>query len=843
MATLDISSSSLRGAPSPHTPATSSAALELDRVAAVARVLMRGAAAFVALADDEGLVIRGADGLPSPSAKPLDVDALPSCAAAMHTGRVQTTNRLTPGEREQLEAALGCDVRQLVVAPLTADGISRGVVACVNAESGRFSVNDAEGLKHLGALAGAWSRVEARSHAERRGALEASVLAELVRQLNETLDVDHVASLIAADAVRLLDAQGAVLTIRDGNDLIAVAAAGAARTELGRRVPIASTISGEALRLGQAVRSRNVFWVPYWTTTHATVSNAAPNAIAVPLRAGDASIGALMVYGSTADFTDHDATMLEALASHAGVALHNAQLFAAQGEERALAEAGAALARAALDAPSVAATATQVVDIVARAIQPAGLALGVRLPAGDALICAAAYGRLQPLVGQPMPLDDQLTSTGAATLPAEAWGCDPATDCVQAIPLLSGNRVIGVLVAALATQRRDRMTAGMERLAEPITLALDVATRAEEDRERSEREQLLASALATMDQPVFILDLARRIRYANGAAESEYGYVADELTRLSFDELVASSAPARRVDAAHLAIPGSTWKTEQVHQRKDGSRFPAAVVLSYIRDAAGDVCGQVVHLRNVTDEQRIEAQLRQSEKLAALGELVAGVAHEVNNPLAGISALAELMLEDSLSPELRESARLIKRESDRASSVVRDLLTFARKEGQARDPVDLGEVVRLATRLRAFNLRRREIRLELDLDPATPLVRGDASQLQQVVLNLIVNAEHAMQESKVRRLVVRLGPTAAGAYLAISDTGTGMTEEVKQRVFEPFFTTKPPGQGTGLGLSVSYGIVQAHGGSIGVESEPGAGTTFTIILPAAQAGRPAVHEP
>lgn len=837
MATFEISTPSLTSSDASPTPP---AAQELERVAEVARVLMRAAAAFVGLVDDEGLIVRAVAGLSSASTEPLDLDALPSCAAAMHTGRAQTVNRLSTTEREHLDAALGRDIRQLAVVPLTGDGSPLGVLACVNAESGRFSVNDAEALKELGRVAGALCRAELRTHAAGRGALEASVLAGLVRQLNETLDVDHVASLIAADAVRLLDAHGAVLSLRDGNDLMAIAAAGAAHTELGRRVPITSTISGEALRLGQAVRSRNVFWVPYWSTTHATVSESAPNAIAVPLRAGDAAMGALMVYGTTArDFTDHDTMLLEALASHAAVALHNARLFSAQSEERALAVAAAALARAALDAPSLAATAAEVVDIVARATQPDGLALGIRPPGIETMVCMAACGRLERLVGEPIPLPDQLTGAGVTVLPAP----DASGGPLHAMPLLSGNRVTGVLVAALGERQQEQATRGIERLAEPVTLTLEVAARTEEDRERAEREQLLASALATMDQPVFILDLDRRIRYANGAAAAEYGYDAEALTRLSFDALVASSAPARRVDSMHVTIPGSTWKTEQVHQRRDGSRFPATVVLSYIRDSSGDVCGQVVHLRNVTDELRLEAQLRQSEKLAAIGELVAGVAHEVNNPLAGISALAELMLEDSLSPELLESARLIKREADRASNVVRDLLTFARKEGSPRAPVDLGEVVRLAARLRAFNLRRREVRLELDLDPRTPLVRGDASQLQQVVLNLIVNAEHAMQDAKVRRLDIRTGPTAAGAYLAISDTGTGMSEEVRQRVFEPFFTTKPPGQGTGLGLSVSYGIVQGHRGSITVESEPGIGTTFTITLPAAQGGKPADIDP
>jgi signal transduction histidine kinase len=154
-----------------------------------------------------------------------------------------------------------------------------------------------------------------------------------------------------------------------------------------------------------------------------------------------------------------------------------------------------------------------------------------------------------------------------------------------------------------------------------------------------------------------------------------------------------------------------------------------------------------------------------------------------------------------------------------------------------RAPVDLGDVIRLATRLRTHSLRAADISLELELDPCTPPVLGDAARLQQVVLNLIINAEHALRDVAGRRLLIRTMPGGAAAervVLTVSDSGVGMTGDVRRRAFEPFFTTKPAGQGTGLGLSVSFGIIRAHEGTITVESEPGRGTTFTIVLPAAR---------
>ena len=250
-------------------------------------------------------------------------------------------------------------------------------------------------------------------------------------------------------------------------------------------------------------------------------------------------------------------------------------------------------------------------------------------------------------------------------------------------------------------------------------------------------------------------------------------------------------------------------------------------------------------------DDAMSEQLRQAEKMAALGELVAGVAHEINNPLTGISAFAELLLDEPLTADQRESARLIKREADRAVAVVRDLLVFSRKAEPATLPVDVNAIVERTLRARAYALRDAGIAVHVDLDVALPRVRGDESKLQQVILNMLLNAEYALRDAADRRLEVRTRRVAAhpgpamgnvageiagmGAervVVEITDSGPGMAHETLARVFEPFFTTKPPGEGTGLGLSVSYGIVQTHGGEIVARSAPGAGATFEVLLPA-----------
>jgi PAS domain S-box-containing protein len=347
----------------------------------------------------------------------------------------------------------------------------------------------------------------------------------------------------------------------------------------------------------------------------------------------------------------------------------------------------------------------------------------------------------------------------------------------------------------------------------------------------AERERLLASALATLIEPVFIIGLDHRTQYANAAAARAYGYAVNEMLGWSLWELRATERVLDRAAVEEALERDGAWSGESVHRRRDGSCFPVALACTLIRDETGQRLGFVVRVRDLTDEWRLAEQLRQTEKLAALGELVAGVAHEVNNPLTGISAFAQLLLEETMSDEQRDSIRLIKREADRAVGVIRDLLVFSRKTQSRAVPVDVNACLEQTIRLRAHGFRSSGIEVITDLDPALPAVRADEQRLQQVFLNLIVNAEHALQQRPERRLTVRTRTVDTWMEIEMCDTGVGMTPEVLAHIFEPFFTTKPEGTGTGLGLSVSYGIVHSHGGTLTAESAPGAGATFRVRLP------------
>ena len=235
----------------------------------------------------------------------------------------------------------------------------------------------------------------------------------------------------------------------------------------------------------------------------------------------------------------------------------------------------------------------------------------------------------------------------------------------------------------------------------------------------------------------------------------------------------------------------------------------------------------------------MEERLLQSQKLAALGELSASIAHEINNPLAIIRQEAEIMgltLKKAEPPEecdreeLQESVRVIVQQVDRCAEIIRNLLDFARKREPVVQAVDLNRVVEDMTRLVEKEARNNNIEIERRYDPELPLIYSDAPELRQVALNLLSNAAQAIGKDGVITIITR--PVGGNAVeLVIEDTGCGISAENLGKIFEPFFSTKPPGQGTGLGLSISHGLIQQLGGSIRVRSAVGRGTSFTITLP------------
>ncbi len=230
----------------------------------------------------------------------------------------------------------------------------------------------------------------------------------------------------------------------------------------------------------------------------------------------------------------------------------------------------------------------------------------------------------------------------------------------------------------------------------------------------------------------------------------------------------------------------------------------------------------------------VQERLLQSEKMSSVGQLVSGVAHELNNPLTGIMGFAQLLLLGDLEDGARRQVETIYQEADRASKIVSNLLTFARRRRAQKELTNLNTLIERVLELRNYDLRVRNIEVECALDPALPDTMVDANQLLQVFLNIIINAEQAMRaagEDAAGTLRVRTWSGAGAVSVSFADSGPGMSPETLRRVFDPFFTTKEAGDGTGLGLTISYGIIEEHGGRIWAESATGRGTAFTIELP------------
>jgi two-component system NtrC family sensor kinase len=279
-----------------------------------------------------------------------------------------------------------------------------------------------------------------------------------------------------------------------------------------------------------------------------------------------------------------------------------------------------------------------------------------------------------------------------------------------------------------------------------------------------------------------------------------------------------------------------TLETGQTTQRNE-RRYVGDDVFEWeintypIRDDNDRIIQAVLMEQDVTERRRLEAILTQSEKLAAIGQLAAGVAHEINNPLTAIIANAQI-LHRELPPnsDLQESVDLIARAGARATQVVRNLLDFARKEEYHLGVTDPNETIERALELIQHEILSRGIRLEFNPDPNLPPILASQDHLQSVWLNLLLNAIDSLDKTpaEVHITTLRIGNEI---HVKVSDNGKGIPSDRLTRIFEPFYTTKAAGRGTGLGLSVSHRIVRQHGGRIGVESQVGVGSTFTVVLP------------
>ena len=366
-------------------------------------------------------------------------------------------------------------------------------------------------------------------------------------------------------------------------------------------------------------------------------------------------------------------------------------------------------------------------------------------------------------------------------------------------------------------------------------------------KQAQEELNLLATALEQAWECIVITDRNASILYANPAFERTTGYsIAEVLGRNPRLLQSGKHDPEHYRELWECLQQGRVWRGHFIDRRRDGSLFEQDSTITPLNNGAGEVVNFIGVMRDVTEKMHMERQLRQSQKMEAIGTLAGGIAHDFNNILTAINGYAELSLLPGTTPgRLRSNLEQVLRAGARARDLVSQILSFSRQTEQEMRPVGLTPIIKEAVRfLRASLLASIEIRQHIDAD--SDVVLADPTQLHQVLMNLCTNAGYAMRDTggvldiRLSRITYDGGVAfgharlKSGTYLrlSVSDTGHGMEQDILEHIFEPYFTTKSRGDGTGLGLAVVHGIVQNHGGVITAYSEPGRGSMFEVMLPA-----------
>ena len=461
------------------------------------------------------------------------------------------------------------------------------------------------------------------------------------------------------------------------------------------------------------------------------------------------------------------------------------------------------------------------------------------------LLVTAAEGTLAALAGRTVRSDDPgliARSAGRERLELVHNSSGEPTELVEgvavdsaaAVPLRAHGVVVGTLVIA---NPRDGAFAPQDiRLLSTVAThaAIVIANARFFEMVRHAKEQW-ETAFDALSEGIAVVDAAGRVSRANRAFAALLGAPVPAVIGCDLADALLGPSPAlvellavvRHGERAQPLVLRSATLGRTI--RVNAASIPAANDQSV-----------VVLVEDVTDQHAMEAQLIQSEKLAAVGQLVSGVAHELNNPLTSIAGLSEFLLEQKdLGTKDRGHLRVIHEQADRAGRIVRNLLTFARKGPAERVAVDLNDVIQATLLLMSYDFQLKGIAIEKELAPLPPVL-GDRHALQQVAINLLNNAAQAVAQNppeRPRDIHVRTWADDR-VHLRVADSGPGIADDVLPHLFTPFFTTKEPGQGTGLGLSITYSIVEAHNGRIAVERPPEGGVAFLVDLPLASAAAP-----
>lgn len=389
-------------------------------------------------------------------------------------------------------------------------------------------------------------------------------------------------------------------------------------------------------------------------------------------------------------------------------------------------------------------------------------------------------------------------------------------------------------------QTKIRLTQAARQLKE---LNLNLEDKVEErTAELSKSEKKFRHLFTTSKDMVFFSDRDQIILDMNASGAEMLGYSQPETSSLTLHAMFRHEKDVASYEKT-LEIDGFIRDLEAEFIKKDGTTLYVLISATALYDEHGRIVGSEGIAKDLTRLKTMMEQLVSSEKMATVGQMAAGIAHEINTPLGIILGYAQLMMDDfDEDSETFQNLEVIERQTQASRKIVADLLKYSRQSSSAQESVNLNEIVNDAVAIIEHSLNLSHVKVYMDLAEKLPVIVGDPEKLRQVVVNLINNAHHAMEEQGGGELVfrTRYDVVLAKVIVEIQDTGHGIPEHIKARIFDPFFTTKPVGKGTGLGLSVSYGIIREHGGIIEIESPvlgmgnihfPG--TLFRLILPVA----------
>jgi PAS domain S-box-containing protein len=362
---------------------------------------------------------------------------------------------------------------------------------------------------------------------------------------------------------------------------------------------------------------------------------------------------------------------------------------------------------------------------------------------------------------------------------------------------------------------------------------VDVTERRKLERQLLQQEEFRRSLLEGFPDLILVFDLEERHTFVSSRVRDLLGYQSADLLGKKLSESPDHSPEL--IALYHEVVGGNKFGSAEYSVRhKDGTVRTMRASASQFFDADSKLAGVIVSVHDISTEKKFEQQVVQSERLAAMGAMIGGVAHELNNPLSSILGVSELLQDGQTTDAGRKHILILQQQARRAAEIVHNLTYFATPPTPGKARVQLADIVERTLNLHAYSLRKNNITVDFVRDPGLPYVLGDPHQIMQVFLNLILNAEQAIREGRDRgTLRIRLGSNGQSVWASFLDDGPGVPSEILASIFDPFYTTKRPGRGTGLGLSICKSIMKEHNGLIEAANAPGGGAAFTVTLPIA----------